>query len=421
MPYILNKTDGSVLTVVQDASLDLTTNLTFVGRNYAGYGEIQNENSLKLLENFANSSAPTKPITGQLWFDTTSDRKKIKVYDGINWKSMANLEVNSSNPATLTTNAPPKSGDLWYNSLSSQLYVFDGQQYVLIGPSVGADTRAGWRGDFEISVEEGDGIPKYNTKAVIGLNNEVIAVVSQDTFTIKTDASTRPAFAGNYAKLYKGINLNGANSTTGESYQNGIYFWGTAAHSMVSEVAKSATGTSGVARSSVNQIHYLTFLDKQTGTSTNYTHFELTYNPGTRTLSAPFFTGIASSARFADLAERYSSDQPYESGTLVIIGGTAEITISTTRADTAVAGVISANPAYMMNAEAGDDLTHPYVALKGRVYCKVTGSIRKGERLVTSDLPGHAESWKSGDDSTAVFARALENFDGDTGLIEVKI
>ena len=69
MAYVINKTDGTQLVVLQDAAVDSTTSLSFVGRNYVGYGEIQNENFLFLLENFANISAPITPIKGQVWFD----------------------------------------------------------------------------------------------------------------------------------------------------------------------------------------------------------------------------------------------------------------------------------------------------------------------------------------------------------------
>ena len=71
MAYVINKTDGTQLVVLQDAAVDSTTSLSFVGRNYVGYGEIQNENFLFLFENFANISAPTTPIKGQVWFDTS--------------------------------------------------------------------------------------------------------------------------------------------------------------------------------------------------------------------------------------------------------------------------------------------------------------------------------------------------------------
>ena len=73
MPYIINKTNGQQLAIVQDASVDQTTDLIFVGRNYAGYGEIQNENVLKLLENFSNSTPPASPILGQLWYNTSNN------------------------------------------------------------------------------------------------------------------------------------------------------------------------------------------------------------------------------------------------------------------------------------------------------------------------------------------------------------
>ena len=80
MSYILTKTNGATLTVVNDGSIDQTTNLKFVGKNYAGYGQIENENFLRLLENFSNNVAPDKPISGQLWYNVSS--KKLNVFDG---------------------------------------------------------------------------------------------------------------------------------------------------------------------------------------------------------------------------------------------------------------------------------------------------------------------------------------------------
>ena len=86
MAYTINKTDGTVLATVADGTLDTTTNLNLIGKNYAGYGEILNENSVKLLENFASSSSPTKPLTGQLYYDTTL--AQIKVYNGTAFKAV---------------------------------------------------------------------------------------------------------------------------------------------------------------------------------------------------------------------------------------------------------------------------------------------------------------------------------------------
>ncbi len=75
----------------------------------------------------------------------------------------------------------------------------------------------------------------------------------------------------------------------------------------------------------------------------------------------------------------------------------------------------------MMNSNAGDDKTHPYVALKGRVLCKVVGEIKKGDLLVTSTYPGYAEKWKTGDNPCAVIGKALENFHGAKGMIEIVV
>ena len=202
MPYIINKTNGEQLTVVDDASLDLTTDLTFVGRNYAGYGEVQNENFLKLLENFANTSEPSKPIQGQLWYDKNTER--IAAYNGASWKRLPNIEVKGTDPSgTKEFNA----GDFWYDSTEEQLYAYNGSAFSLVGPPTGADTRAQWRGSYEYSVAEGSSAKKYNVKAVLGSNNEVIAVVSDETYEVlSTSTNNRVGDQITPIKWYEYIN-----------------------------------------------------------------------------------------------------------------------------------------------------------------------------------------------------------------------
>lgn len=425
MPYILNKTNGSVVTTVQDASLDSTTDLTFLGRNYAGYGEIQNENFLKLLENFSNSTPPKKPIEGQLWFDSTT--KKLNLYDSINWKSISNLEVNSSNPKN---NKIFVTGDLWYNNSESQLYAFNGSDFSLIGPPSGDDTKAKWVGSREYSVESGLDSPKFNLKAVLTESNEVISLVSAETYTVTNPAGAEkvPSFSvfGFQSVIKKGINLIGSDPVTGISENNGIYFWGSAAHSLLSNTATFALSAQGVTftnNSTTDFVYNLQFFDG-TGSSTNDIFIDrsgLTYNPYSKTLKTSFFDGTATRSYYADLAERYESDNIYDHGTVVIIGGTKEITLTHTHGDIAVAGVISTNPGYMMNSSAGDDKTHPYVALRGRVPCKVIGPVKKGNLLVTSSYPGYAEVMKTTDNPNAILGKALENFDGTKGIIEILV
>jgi hypothetical protein len=417
MPYILNKTNGSIIATVQDAALDTTTDLTFLGKNYAGYGEVQNENFLKLLENFSNTSAPTKPIEGQLWFNSSS--KKINVYDNTNWKGVANLEVASSDPVG-TKNFTV--GDLWFDSGSAQLYGYNGSNFVLVGPQTGDDVTANWRGSREFSTLEPN-TPKYNIKAVIGDRNEVIAVVSHESYTIEPGTSSFPVWDGITGQeiIKKGITLVGS-GTSGNSEAAGVYFWGSAAHSLRSNTSTYSTGIVATSNTNTNNAYAVPFINATTTGSTTYIDGTgLTYNPSTKTLATSIFDGVATSAYYADLAERYAADTEYEVGTVVVIGGSKEITVTHTHADISVAGIISQHPAYRMNSGAGTDETHPYVALRGRVPCKVIGHIKKGALLVTSSYPGYAEMMKSDDNPNAVIGKALQSFDGAKGIIEVLV
>ena len=105
MAYVINKFSGEQLVVLSDGTLDTTTSLGLVGRNYVGYGETQNENFVFLLENFANTSPPSRPLTGQIWFNTTDDT--AYTYDGSQWNPIGAATVSASTP--LNTNA----GALW--------------------------------------------------------------------------------------------------------------------------------------------------------------------------------------------------------------------------------------------------------------------------------------------------------------------
>ena len=127
MSYKLNKTDGTLLVDLVDGSLDTTTtSIGLIGKNYSGFGETLNENQIKMLENFANTSAPSVPLIGQLWYDKSQGR--IKVYDGTTFRESGGPIVSTSQPANLV------SGDLWLNSLTNQLYFYDGTDLELAGP-----------------------------------------------------------------------------------------------------------------------------------------------------------------------------------------------------------------------------------------------------------------------------------------------
>ena len=126
MAYTINKTDGTILSTVSDGTVDTTTDLVLIGKNYSGYGEFQNENYVKLLENFASTTAPGSPIAGQVWFDKTNNA--LKVYNGTVFKTVSSTTVSASTPSGADT------GDLWWDTTNAQLKVYDGSAFVTIGP-----------------------------------------------------------------------------------------------------------------------------------------------------------------------------------------------------------------------------------------------------------------------------------------------
>ena len=171
MSYQLNKTNGDLLIDLVDGQIDNTsTNLVLVGRNYTGYGEAFNENFIKLLENFSNTAAPSNPLTGQLWWDSSDQR--LKVYDGTVWKASGGPFVQNTAPTMVA-------GDLWVDNLKNQLYAFDGEDLFLVGPQY---TTAQGKSGFEITsiLDE-----QSRSRTVINLYvaNTLTAVISYLDFT----------------------------------------------------------------------------------------------------------------------------------------------------------------------------------------------------------------------------------------------
>jgi hypothetical protein len=127
MSYRLNKTDGTLLVDLIDGEIDIdSTDIVLIGRNYKNYGEYLNENFLSMLENFSNSNAPENPLTGQLWFDTNSGR--LQVYDGVSFKASGGPTVQNSFPGN------PVAGDLFVNNQDDQLFFYSGNNWTLVGP-----------------------------------------------------------------------------------------------------------------------------------------------------------------------------------------------------------------------------------------------------------------------------------------------
>ena len=165
-------------------------------------------------------------------------------------------------------------------------------------------------------------------------------------------------------------------------------------------------------------------------TAVKYDGSDMTFNPSTSTFTCTNIAGTSTSAKYADIAERYHADTDYDSGTVLVFGGEVEVTLSTKQIDTKIAGVISSEDyAYcIMNSPHREpDLTdevHPPVALVGRVPCKVTGNVRKGDLMVSSDEPGVAMGWRDEGDPPygSVIGKSLEDKNSSgIELIEVVV
>ena len=143
MAYTVNKTNSSSSPnsyTIQDGVINDQTDLSFIGKGYAGYGESIAENFLHLLENFANTSAPSKPITGQLWWDSTNS--KLQVYNGTAFQTAGgSAPYQSTAPSGLTQ------GDIWIDSDTGQMYFYNGSASVLVGPPSATGTTSGFTFD----------------------------------------------------------------------------------------------------------------------------------------------------------------------------------------------------------------------------------------------------------------------------------
>ncbi len=207
MPYTINLSNGDILTTVIDGDIDTdSTSLALIGKNSTSFGEFQNENFVKLLENFSNPSAPSAPLKGQIWYDSGPDNR-LKVYNGTAWRSIGSAIVNSSQPSTTTT----VTGDLWLDSSSNRLYVRTSAEWRLVGP-VGNSADGTMGLVQETLTDTSSGLHK-----IVGVYSEGtrVAVISDDAeFTSTTSGFTtvKPGITLN--STISGIRFNGTSTST---------------------------------------------------------------------------------------------------------------------------------------------------------------------------------------------------------------
>lgn len=475
MAYNITLTNGTNLVTVADGTIVTDyTSLTLVGKNFAGYGSFLNENFVKLIENFANTTEPPNALQGQIWWDTTN--KVLKVRNGAVWKTVSSSTSSSTPPVNATV------GDLWWDVTNGQLNVWSGSQWVVIGPSYTALQRK--TGAIADSVTElgGSGVSHIVVKFFV--NDVLVAILSKDpsfTSTGLTGFTTiNPGFnlstignLGYWGDANNALNLGGVaaanymrtnavNTTTfpinvqtdtgltvGASTDFTIGVTSTDVNLLsnisgkhlnlytnvggISQKMLTVSGTTGqgilVAGDPTVNLGIATkqYVDNQLGgpsspllrrdggntiAGTIYPDANATRDLGTlsskfNTIYAVTFNGNASTANYADLAERFEADVVYEPGTVVELGGDAEVTSVIDDLSDNVFGVISTNAAYLMNAGAGSDLTHPPIAMQGRVPVKVVGVVNKGDRLVSAGNGMARSALKSEITPFNVIGRAL--------------
>jgi hypothetical protein len=203
MAYTINKTDGTVVATITDGTVDTSTSLQLFGKSYSGFGEGLNENLVKLLENSASTSAPTAPLTGELWFDTSAN--SIKVYDGTSFKPTGGARSQSAEPTSASA------GDLWHDSDDDQVYFYTGSAWQLLGPVfTSGQTLSGW----VVETVTASSISKVIASMYAG--NIRVAVLSKEAFTPDAGSpSGTPLVANGFATIAAGITLN---STLGASF-----------------------------------------------------------------------------------------------------------------------------------------------------------------------------------------------------------
>jgi hypothetical protein len=276
MAYDVTKTDGTRLTIVADRTVDTSTPIKLLGKNYSAYGEIMAENLVQMLEHFSNPVAPTNPITGQFWWN--SNTRVVSVYDGVKWNPIGGTDLIGG--------------------------PVDGFSTALIKDVAGIFHRA-------IKIHTGASL-----NATAGT---IVAIISSEAATYTPHADT--GLQNRFPTIGCGINMN----------------------------------------------------DGQDGGS-EYGNFKI--------------RGRAMEAEFADMAEIYRSDVELVPGNIVRLGGELEITKTVKAYDEEVFGIISTAPGFLLNSKMKMQENAYPVALKGRVPCLVKGPVRKGQRIVSSEVQG---------------------------------
>ena len=407
MAYTIVKSNGQVLTTIADGTINTSsTSLALPGRNYAGYGAYLDTNFVHQLENYANSSPPANPLAGQLWYNTNANTLYVCPADGTSNANAWLALSSTSSGGTTTFGSVTVTGNIGANNMTiTEAITANSITVTTATVTANATIATG-------NITTGN-IGTLNTTTITTGSTSTAGTVT-GTWTLNgTGTANSVAGTGLYVNSGNVVVNNSGNTygikTDKYMYANGtpISFAGTYNNGNVFDYLTGSNAVSQfagvIAPSSVTTANLTTSGNTIAGQIT-----------GNWTLTA----GSRLNATYADLAERFEADAYYDAGTVVELGGEKEITSVRYELSEDIFGVISDTAAYLMNSAAGDNTTHPPVAMTGRVQVKVTGIVKKGDRLVSAGN-GIARAAKAGE-ATAfnVIGRALANkFDDSIGTV----
>jgi hypothetical protein len=391
MAYTIIKSNGTVLTTIPDGTINTTsTSLGLVGKNFAGYGQTIDTNFVRQLENFASSTPPANPLRGQLWYNITNSTMYVCPSDGETDANQWLALTSSSETGTTTFGSIVVTGNISANNINLTNSV-NAANITVLNANVTANLNAA---NADITTAN---IATLNTTLIdAGSTTTPGSVIGIWTFDGSGNAII--ANTGNiYISNSGGANIYGI-KTDKYMYANGVAvsFAGTYSDSNVATYLPNYGGIVGDGTAAV------IFRGRQITTGGATTAGNITGN----------WTLIGSSrlnATYADIAERFEADAIYEPGTVVELGGEKEVTAVKLDLSEDVFGVVSNTAAYLMNATAGNDDTHPPIAIGGRVKVKVIGKINKGDRLVSAGNGIARSALKGEANSFNTIGRALVN------------
>ena len=368
MAYTIVKSDGTVLTTIADGTINTTsTSVGLPGRNFAGYGQTLDTNFVHQLENFADTTPPANPLTGQLWYNTNANTLYVCPTDGLsNANAWVSLAVSSAN-STTTFGSVQVTGNLSANNVTAVNNV-SGANGIFTNISVSSTANIS------------SGTANIGTGNIGSLFTQSINAGSQSTAVTLTGvltqngAGTANSIAGTSMWVTGGNLVITGGSNIGIRTDNYYYADGTpisfaGSYSNANVQALLPVYNGAILATTITATALTTGANTTAGTMT-----------GNFTLTA----GSRLQSTYADLAERFEADAFYDAGTVVEMGGDKEITAVQYELSEDVFGVVSTTAGYLMNAMAGDDDTHPAIAVGGRVQVKVIGKVTKGQRLVSA-------------------------------------